>query len=70
MAIFVGYLRPMNAKASEIIDALGGTAEVARLCETSMQAVSNWRQHGIPKPWLKYLQAAKPSAFVEAREQV
>lgn len=32
--------------ASEIIDALGGTAEVARLTKRGMAAVSNWRASG------------------------
>jgi hypothetical protein len=31
---------------SEVIDALGGTAEVAKLTGRSMQAVSNWRGRG------------------------
>lgn len=32
--------------ASEVIDALGGTAEVARLTDSSLQSVSNWRASG------------------------
>lgn len=48
---------------SSLIDTLGGTAEVARLCDVSMQAVSNWRQHGIPKPRRMYLAAVRPAAF-------
>ena len=31
---------------SEVIQALGGTAEVAKLTGRSMQAVSNWRSRG------------------------
>ena len=31
---------------SEVITALGGTAEVAKLTGRSMQAVSNWRSRG------------------------
>jgi hypothetical protein len=34
------------ATTSEVIDALGGTAAVARLTGRSMQAVSNWRERG------------------------
>lgn len=48
---------------SSLIDALGGTAEVARLCDVSMQAVSNWRQDGIPKARRMYLAAVRPAAF-------
>ncbi len=32
--------------ASEVIDALGGTAAVARLTNRQMQHVSNWRSTG------------------------
>lgn len=34
------------ASTSAVIDALGGTAAVARLTGRSMQAVSNWRERG------------------------
>lgn len=53
----------MEATASQIIDAIGGTAKVAQLCEISAQAVCNWRAKGIPKPWRKYLQAVRPNVF-------
>jgi len=43
---------------SELIDALGGTAAVARLCCVSPQAVSKWRNSGIPPARLMYLQLA------------
>lgn len=33
---------------SQLIDSLGGTAVVARLCGVSMPAVSRWRRGGIP----------------------
>jgi hypothetical protein len=49
--------------ASQIIDALGGTAKVATLCEVSMAAVSQWREDGIPKPRLMYLRLARPEVF-------
>lgn len=34
------------ATTSLVIDALGGTAQTARLTGRSMQAVSNWRERG------------------------
>ena len=49
--------------ASEIIDELGGTAEVARLCEVQPPAVSQWRECGIPKARLMYLRAIRPEVF-------
>lgn len=48
---------------NKIIDGLGGTAEVARLCEVSAQAVSQWRTDGIPKARLMYLRAVRPAVF-------
>ena len=55
-----------NPEASRIIDALGGTGEVARMCEVSDAAVSQWRKDGIPRARLQYLRLARPDVF-EAR---
>ncbi len=49
--------------SNHIIDLLGGTKQVADLCEVSMQAVSQWREKGIPKARLAFLRLAKPHAF-------
>ncbi len=46
--------------SSKIIDALGGTAKTAALCKVSMAAVSQWRDDGIPRARLMYLQAVRP----------
>lgn len=48
----------------KIIDDLGGTAAVARECEITDGAVSQWRSNNfIPKPWLKYLRERFPEKF-------
>lgn len=47
----------------QIIDALGGTAEVARLCEVKMPSVSEWKKGGIPRARLLYLKAIRPDVF-------
>lgn len=49
--------------ASEIIDRLGGTSEVARLCEVRQPSVSEWRKNGIPKAREMYLRAIRPDIF-------
>jgi hypothetical protein len=54
---------------SEIIDALGGTSEVARLCDIKPPSVSDWRKHGIPKPWRKYLGEIRPEAFAQNHQE-
>lgn len=49
--------------ANKIIDALGGTAEVARLCDVQPPSVSQWRTDGIPKARLMFLRLARPDVF-------
>lgn len=53
---------------SEIIDAMGGSGEVARLCLISSQAVSQWRRAGIPGARRQYLQLVRPGAFSQRKE--
>jgi hypothetical protein len=47
----------------QIIDALGGTSEVAKLCQVTMPSVSEWRIDGIPKARLMYLKVVRPEVF-------
>jgi hypothetical protein len=54
-----------NVTPDEIIDALGGTSEVARLCEIQPPSVSGWRKLGIPKAQLNFLKLARPAVFAE-----
>ena len=49
-----------------LIERLGGPTAVARLCEVTPQAVSQWRDNGIPKPWEKYLRLLRPDVFVNS----
>ena len=48
---------------SALIDLLGGTGAVARECEISDQAVSQWRENGIPHAWKKYFLLRFPDVF-------
>ena len=50
-------------EANEIIDALGGTGEVAKLCNVTTGAVSQWRTQGIPEARMMYLKLARPDVF-------
>lgn len=45
------------------VQALGGPAAVARLCEITSQAVSQWRTKGMPKAQRRYLKLLRPDAF-------
>lgn len=51
---------------SVVIDRLGGTTEVAKLCRVRPQAVSQWRRTGIPEARRDFLQLLKPQAFCGA----
>lgn len=51
----------MNQQATQIIEALGGTAAVARMFSLSMPSVSDWKKTGIPRARMMYLQAAHAS---------
>ena len=49
--------------ANQIIDALGGTFAVARLCNVRPPSVSEWRRTGIPEARLQFLRLARPDVF-------
>lgn len=42
---------------SQIIDLLGGTAKVSKLCKVSMPAVAQWKLKGMPSDKLMLLAA-------------
>jgi hypothetical protein len=40
---------------SQYIDSIGGTSAVAKMCDRTKGAVSQWRKNGIPDAQYKYL---------------
>ncbi|MBH1830969.1 hypothetical protein I5W42_05760 [Stenotrophomonas maltophilia] len=52
-----------NLTASEIIDRLGGTSKVARICRIKPPSVSEWRASGIPPARRQFLELLRPEAF-------
>lgn len=48
----------MNVHATKVIEVLGGTAAVARLCDVRMPSVSDWKRDGIPRARMMFLRAA------------
>lgn len=51
---------------NQIIDKLGGTSEVARLCEINPASVSEWKSNKeIPKARLMFLRLARPEVFAD-----
>lgn len=53
----------MDSFASTVIDRLGGTTAVAKLCECKPPSVHQWRNDGIPKYRLQFLRLARPEVF-------
>jgi len=53
---------------SDIIDALGGTLAVARMCDIKGPSVSEWKRNGIPKPWRRYFEQLRPDIFGDPPE--
>ena len=57
-----------HTKHSKLIDEMGGTVKVARLCNVSSQAVSKWRNEGIPSARLMYLKLLFPDLLENSEE--
>ena len=55
--------------ANQVIDQIGGTSEVARICDVTVGAVSQWRTNGIPRARMMYLQVIRPDLFRNKQEQ-
>lgn len=49
----------------ELIELLGGPAEVARLCRVTTAAVSQWKNDGIPDARRMYLEVVRPDLFAD-----
>ena len=54
---------------SDLIDAMGGTVAVAKLCDVKPPSVSEWRLAGIPKARRMFLAVVRPDVFAEAPAQ-
>jgi hypothetical protein len=60
----------MEHEHSNLIEQLGGTGKVAKLCRVRSQAVSKWRRDGIPQARLLFLQAMFPHVFGVTRQKL
>lgn len=63
IAIMLAMTSKSQHPDSRIIDALGGTMAVTRLCEVRSASVSKWRWTGIPRARLMFLRAIRPDVF-------
>ncbi|PYE21354.1 hypothetical protein C7410_115197 [Paraburkholderia silvatlantica] len=59
----------MELDPNIIIDRLGGTTAVAKLCECRPPSVHQWRQDGIPKYRLQFLRLARPEVFADLERE-
>ncbi|NYT62392.1 hypothetical protein H0A66_08715 [Alcaligenaceae bacterium] len=57
-----------NHPDSTIIDRLGGTGAVARICEVASPSVTGWKKRGIPHARAMYLRLLHPEAFDVAQQ--
>jgi len=53
----------LDQEAVRLVEAFGGTASLARLCDVNTQAVSQWKRNGIPKARLQFLRLLRPELF-------
>lgn len=53
----------MNQPATQVIEALGGTAAAARIFNLSMPSVSDWKKDGIPEARVMFLRVAYRKAL-------
>jgi hypothetical protein len=51
---------------SEIIQRLGGTVAVARICRVKPPSVSEWKADGIPPARRQFLELLRPDVFAAA----
>lgn len=63
-------MTPVPTTPSEIIDACGGTSEVAALCEVTPSAVTQWRKDRIPRARLMFLKLVRPEVFGADRSEI
>ncbi|GKT20052.1 hypothetical protein AVHY2522_24655 [Acidovorax sp. SUPP2522] len=55
----------MNAQATQIIRALGGSSAAARLFGIAVPSVTKWKKSGIPRPRMMFLELARPDLLVD-----
>ena len=63
------YHRGVNKHPDEkIIELLGGTFAVAKLCKVRPPSVSEWKRTGIPPARKQFLELLRPDAFARRDE--
>lgn len=60
-------MNPKHNEATRVIAALGGPAQVARMCGIKPPSVSGWKKKGIPHAREQFLRLYRPEAWKQAR---
>lgn len=55
--------------AKELIALIGGNGEMAKLCNVSKSAVSQWIANGVPESRVMFLKLARPKAFASLKRR-
>lgn len=50
-------------EARRVIELLGGTTKVARLCRVKPPSVTDWKKTGLPSARRQYLELLRPDVF-------
>lgn len=58
-----GKKKTTPTEAIRVINALGGTSAVARLCEVKPPSVSEWKRNGMPETHARFLRLLRPDVF-------
>lgn len=61
------HTKALNEEACLIIEKLGGTQEVSRICNVKPSSVSGWKYDGVPDARLMYLKVVFPKVFKELK---
>lgn len=68
--LLLANMAHMDLFANRIIDKLGGTYAVARICDIKPPSVCKWRHKGISRGHLKYLRLRFPVEFAEVERDM
>lgn len=58
-------VKPVNKDASTIVERLGGTTATAKLFGLRAPSITDWKEYGIPRSRMMYLEVARPDVLSE-----
>ncbi len=55
--------KALDPQAVTLIEVLGGSVAVSKICGVTHAAVSQWKRNGVPRPWAMFFREKFPSYF-------